>query len=402
LVREFVVMNAPESPQRLRTVVVQLETFAAASGWPGRLLLAAITLFMLWAGLDPKGYRFRNEVDWVENGGGLRFGRFGRVETEPVLSREQATALNQNGYALELAFDPAPDPHGGFRVLASFHSGGDGLQLIIGQWREVLIVMNGDDYSHRRRLPRITADTSKFPKRPLRLTINSNPTGTSLYLNGEPVATSAKLHLTLPSEPESGRLLLGNTASAGQPWLGVISFVSLLPRSLTAGEVASSWRTQGALSPSTSDALLLFRFEEAGGRTIRNHGSMVAPLTIPSGLNALGRRFLRGSMADSTSSRFLMLDTLVNFIGFMPFGAAVVIVLRSSHRSRPRTILVTALFGFALSLTIELAQAWMPSRDSSLRDLLLNTAGAPVGAWLWLVARLRLSRSLSDQPTERA
>ena len=395
-------MNAPESPQRLRAFAVQLEAFAAAPGRWGWLLLAAITLFMLWAGLDPKGYRFRNEVEWMENGGGLRFGRFGRVESEPFLSREQAAALNQNGYSLELALDPSPDPHGGFRVLASFHSGVDASQLIIGQWRQVLIVMNGDDYSNKRRMPRVSADTSKFPKRPLLLTINSTTNGTHLYLNGKSVATSAKLHLTLPSEPEPGRLTLGNTASASQPWPGVISFFSLLPRPLAASEVESRWRTQGVPSASTPEALLLYRFEEGGGSTIRNHGSLMASLTIPPRLHALGRRFLQGSMAASTPGHLLTLDSMVNFIGFMPFGVVLAIVLRTAQRSRGRILLVTIVAGFALSLVIELTQAWLPSRDSSLRDLLLNAAGAPVGAWLWCVARKWLGRFVSDRPTDGA
>lgn len=362
--------------------------------------LVVVTFVMLWAGLDPKGYRFRNEVEWVEGRAGVRFGRFGRVETGAVLSREQAEALNQNGYALELELDPSPDPHGGFRVLASFHSGDDATQLIVGMWREQLIVMNGDDYNNKRRLPRIAADTSKFPKRPLLLTINSTSKGTSLYLNGQPVATSAKLHLMLPGEPEAGRLVLGNSASASQPWLGVISFFSLLPRSLTAGEVESRWRTRGEPSASMAEVLLLYRFEEAGGYTIRNHGSLVAPLTIPPRLHALGRRFLQGSMAASTPTHSLTLDTVMNFIGFMPFGVAVAIVLRP--RSSGRIVLLTILAGFALSLAIELTQAWMPSRDSSLRDLLLNTAGAPLGAWLWLVARQRLSRFSSGPPIRSA
>ena len=364
--------------------------------------LVAVTFIMLWAGLDPKGYHFRNEVEWVEGRAGVRFGRFARVETEPFLSLEQATALNRSGYALELALDPSPDPRGGFRVLASFHSGVDATQLIAGMWRSQLIVMNGDDYNNKRRLPRITADTSKFPKGPLLLTINSTTEGTSLYLNGRPAATSAKLHLALPGEPEAGRMMLGNSASASQPWLGVISFFSLLPRPLTASEVESRWRTQGEPSGSEAEALLLYRFEEHAGNAIRNHGSLAAPLTIPPRLLALCRRFLQESLATSTPSHMLTFDSMVNFIGFMPFGAAMVIVLQSSRRSSRRIIFITAFVGFALSLAIELTQAWMPSRDSSLRDLLLNTAGAPLGAWLWLVARQWLSRFLSSPPVTSA
>jgi len=360
----------------------------------------AITLVMLWAGLDPKGYRFRNEVEWIEGRAGVRFGRFGRIETGPFLSLERAAALNRDGYALEVELDPAPDPHGGFRVLASFHSGVDATQLIVAMWRSQLIVMNGNDYNNKRRLPRITADTSKFPKGPLLLTISSTTNGTSLYLNGKPVATSAKLHLTLPSEMKPTCLLLGNSASASQPWLGVISFFSFLPRPLTASEVESRWRTRSNPSASTAEALLLYRFEEAGGSTIRNHGLLVASLTIPPRLHALGRRFLQGSLATSTPSHSLTLDTVVNFIGFMPFGASLAIVFRP--RAPRRIILITLFIGFALSLAIELTQAWMPSRDSSLRDLLLNTAGAPLGAWLWLLVRQWLGRFVSSHPVTSA
>ena len=121
---------------------------------------------------------------------------------------------------------------------------------------------------------------------------------------------------------------------------------------------------------------------------------------IPPRLHALGRRFLQGSLATSTPSHSLTLDTVVNFIGFMPFGAALAIVLRP--RAPRRIILITLFIGFALSLTIELTQAWMPSRDSSLRDLLLNTAGAPLGAWLWIVARQWLGRFLSSPPVTSA
>ena len=35
--------------------------------------LVAVTLIMLWAGLDPKGYRFRNDVERSEGGAGVQF-----------------------------------------------------------------------------------------------------------------------------------------------------------------------------------------------------------------------------------------------------------------------------------------------------------------------------------------
>lgn len=379
----------------------QVDAIANSRGPWRWLLLAAITLFMLWAGLDPKGYRFHNEVEWIDGTNGVRIGRFGRLQTEPFLSGEQAAALNRSGYAMELALDPSSDPHGAFGVIACLHNGDDAAQLVIGQWRNYLIVMNGRDYSHRHGLPRVSADISKYPKGPLRLSVNSSRNGTSLSLNGKAATTNAQWQLTLPVATEPGRFVMGNSVSASRSWRGVISYFSLAPHSMASSEIKSRPQASGEPSPSTEEPLVLYRFNESAGSTIQNHGSLPVPLEIPAGLNAIGRRFLRGSMADPVPNSALMLDSVVNFIGFMPFGAAFVLVLQPSGRSRRSILLLTALAGFALSLLIELTQAWMPTRDSSLRDLLLNTAGAPLGAWLWQMARQLSVDSLARYKAER-
>lgn len=378
-------MNAPESPHRWN-LFVQLEAFAAAPGWPGRLLLAAITLFMLWAGLDPKGYRFRNEVDWADNGG-LRFGRFGRAETEPFLSREQAANLNAQGFALEVVFEPQRNWDSNFRVLASFHSGVDATQLLIGQWREHLILMNGDDYSHARRTPRITADLSTFPAGPITLTINKSTNRTSLFLNGELISMSPKLRLALPAAPKPARLTLGNTANATLPWRGVIRQFELIDRPLSLAEIRARNRASNTAGVPVAGALLRYRFDAGRGTTVSNQGSLPVPLTIPARLYALGHRFLVGSLAATTPRTFLAIDSVVNFVGFMPFGAAIVILLQAARQGPIRAVLLATLASLLLSFTIELAQAWMPPRDSSLRDLLLNIGGGFTGACLWILAR---------------
>lgn len=390
-------MNAPESPRRRWNLFLQLEACATTPGWPGRLLLVAITVFMLWAGLDPKGYRFHNEVDWVENGGGLRFGRFGRAETVPFLPREQAATLNTRGFALELVFEPPRKWDSTFRVLASFHNGADAAQLIIGQWREHLVVMNGDDYSHARRTPRLTADMAPFPPGPLTLTINSSTNRTSLYLNGELISAGPRLHLTLPAGPEPGRLTLGNTANASLPWRGVIRQFALTARPMTAAEIRSRARTVAGAPQPPAEPLLFYRVTQASGVTVSSHGSWPVPLVIPSRLYALGPRFLLGSLAAATPRKLLAVDSVVNFAGFMPFGAALALLLQAARHGRVRVVLVATLASLVFSFLIELAQAWMPPRDSSLRDLLLNTVGGGLGAWGWMLARQWWQRVLPKE-----
>ncbi|HSH15477.1 MAG TPA: hypothetical protein VLD18_05545, partial [Verrucomicrobiae bacterium] len=59
-----------------------VETFSSshrtATPWH-RVLLLVVVLITLWAGLDPKDYRFHNEVDWLPDPPGIHFGKYGRV-----------------------------------------------------------------------------------------------------------------------------------------------------------------------------------------------------------------------------------------------------------------------------------------------------------------------------------
>src|SRR5438874_8314278 len=75
-------------------------------------------------------------------------------------------------------------------------------------------------------------------------------------------------------------------------------------------------------------------------------------------------------------------DVLLNILLFAPLGAALALHLRSI----PRCALSAAL----LSAAIELAQLYIPGRDSSLGDVLSNTLGGTLGALVTRAAVLWL------------
>ena len=82
-------------------------------------------------------------------------------------------------------------------------------------------------------------------------------------------------------------------------------------------------------------------------------------------------------------------DVLINVVAYAPLGCLVALTaVRRGPVEEPtrwrRTLLQVAGIGFAISLLLELAQAYLPGRVSSPVDLLANTLGAVVGAALSL------------------
>ena len=110
-------------------------------------------------GLRPKDYDFTNRVSLIEGRGGLQFEKYSMAHTEQVGDNMARQLSGQKGFTLFLNFNPQPDFDDGFGLILVMHSGNDSEQLIIGQWKSHIIAMNGDDYAHKQRLPRISFDT---------------------------------------------------------------------------------------------------------------------------------------------------------------------------------------------------------------------------------------------------
>jgi hypothetical protein len=255
----------------------------------------------------------------------------------------------------------------------------------VGQWQQHVIVMNGDDYSHRRRWPRISADTSRRVADQMLLTITTGPEGTRIYLDGDEAAVNRDLRLTLPAEPQPGRLVIGNSLRANNSWLGSVSGFALFARVLSPDDLKcheAAWREPGNLAfAQTEDPFLLYAFDEGRGGAVRDLSPQHIPLEITNRLVALEPRAFMLPSLDFENTGSLVSDVAVNLVGFIPFGLAFAWFLRGPSRSKRSVLLWTVAAGCLLSFVIELAQVWLPSRDSSLLDLLLNTLGTLLGAW---------------------
>jgi glycopeptide antibiotics resistance protein len=77
-------------------------------------------------------------------------------------------------------------------------------------------------------------------------------------------------------------------------------------------------------------------------------------------------------------------DLFVNILGFIPFGFAVSAWARKDGERKNTTAMgIALLLGAGISLFIELLQVYLPTRDSSLTDVMNNVLGMYLGARLF-------------------
>jgi hypothetical protein len=353
------------------------------------LLTLALTMVMLVVGLNPRGFDGGNGVYWQDGMPGAHFAR-GIAYTAPVLDRAQLAGDGQTWtWRVTLRAEPREAP--GFGIIAGLYSGADTGQLQLGQWRRTLVVMAGDDYAHRERGPRLSyeiADSDDV----LRLDIVQGADGATLFVNGQPAARSPRAGWPALGTPAPGRLVLGSTVTGQYPWRGTLLDVAVFDRALTADELHPGMVTaaqDGDPAPRhRPEPLLAFDLSTVADRRVPSSGHLATELNIPPAYLAPELRALSWPSQWRPLSRALVIDVVVNLLGFIPFGfCAAWAAWQALGRGIGVAVVLAVAAGVLLSLVIELVQVWLPTRDSSLLDLLMNGLGTAIGAAVFALRR---------------
>ncbi len=208
-----------------------------------------------------------------------------------------------------------------------------------------------------------------------------------------------------PSGEEfSGRLVVANSPIYSDYWQGVLSGLAIYDRSLTGAQVArhyQSW-TQGKPVITPEDGCIaLYLFDERGGSVVRNQVSYRVASGVAGGVaSGLAPRVVSGNdllipnhylILDQTVldpvwvafdwSMGFWTDAVINVAGFIPVGCLLCAYFTGRGLGRPA--LISSVLGFAISLGIELIQSHLPTRDSSMSDVIANTAGSVIGAGIY-------------------
>ena len=371
-----------------------------AVGWCMPILRIAVLVIILIAGLWPFNPIPHNDVRWLSGANGLQFGMHGIVSTDTALPIQGAGS--GNGCTLELWLVPdSGDDNNTFLAIATaeqperFRMAQYGDEVLFQ--REIL--RKGQDA----RVAEIEVAHVFHADQPVYLAIAGDESGTTAYVDGRIAGKSARFGMTRADL--EGRIYFGTATTRFATWQGTLKGIRITGRKLNEREIqansAAGVAARGA--PAIPGEVGAYWFREGQGSIAKADLPENPELTIPKYFTIPWKPLLTPPWKEFRASRGYVADIVLNVAGFMPLGF-VFLPLFSKRFGERGSILKIILLGFAVSLLIELLQAWIPSRTSGMTDLITNTAGTYLGAlvcsWGPVQGVLRESGEVRSSPSK--
>jgi hypothetical protein len=230
------------------------------------------------------------------------------------------------------------------------------------------------------------------------LTLAFGPQRTSLYVDGTLLRLAREFHLS--RDDLSGQLVVANSPVENASWSGELRGLAFYSRELVPAQILrhyGKWTQTGRPEVSQDEGLVaLYLFNEKSGNVIHNQVVFGPDLYIPDRYREVDQALLKRPWNEYQSASDYWESVLTNIAGFVPLGFFLYAYLSLGFHVR-RAASITILIGGLLSLTIETLQAFLPTRDSGMTDIITNTLGTAAGVALcrWTSS---ICESLSDSP----
>jgi VanZ family protein len=213
------------------------------------------------------------------------------------------------------------------------------------------------------------------------VTISSSQSGTTVFASGEFVKKFENFRLS--NQDLTGRLVVGNSPVTTDDWSGQLRGIAVYDREMTAGEVSHhfvNWTTGTRFSLAQSKgAIAIYPFNEGDGNVAHNLLDPATDLHIPERFFVLHAQFLERPWDEFRPDWNYWKDVGINVGGFIPLGLFFCAYFFLNGKIE-HPVAITIALGFAVSLTIEVSQGFLPTRDSGMTDLITNTLGTAIGA----------------------
>ena len=185
----------------------------------------------------------------------------------------------------------------------------------------------------------------------------------------------------------SATLALGSLVDGQNGWRGELFSLSMIDRSIEPAKTPVPASLRGNL-------VMSYDFTGPFRRLVPDVGSGAPnPLWIPERYTVPSRIILAPPTHYNWHTRWFVFDMAGNVLAFFPFGFLGAIIFIRQRKSVVQGIVITVLAAFLFSLSVEMLQAWLPTRNSSMVDLICNVVGAGIGTFFsrisWIQAALK-------------
>ena len=376
-----------------------------------RLFLPCYLLLISVVGLWPFTFHQINNAALTPDNG-LRFERPGTAFTSiPPGKLRDLTAFT---IAIRLATDSSG--LSSFEKIVSYAITQQDANFILGQWKDGLgMHLRADGKSQE---IHFGADGVLRKDARICCIISYNGNTLQLYENGTIRKKRDVGALRFTAWEDSYPIVMGTDGHGNSQWRGTIYEIALYDRALAPEEVqgckgptdamvAADPRSGGSernaieadgrqpasghrKSEAAEDRRPLIHYvfapentyatEFRGGRAlaVRDLGrGVAADLVVPDYFMPYQRAYLKNDRMQYSSN---WLDVTINILGFIPLGVLLMRSLTGRGMNAVMALSLAVAAGSGVSFGVEYLQAFLPSRDSSLRDLITNCAGTLIGS----------------------
>ncbi len=348
--------------------------------------LAAVCVILtlgLWPFHSPQ-----NQVTWLRGSNGLSFGNSGTVLSPATF--QMPSGGDESCWTIEIWAQPRPYQNSA--TLLAFYAPENPYQLRLRQsLTDLRIQAEIPNGPHNTATKNFYVPEVFRRARPVFITITSGEQGTKVYVAGRFAGKDSALRI--PKNAFTGQILLGDSPLQPDSWAGQIRGVGIYDAELNASQAFQhydTWTKNGRPEVSAQEHnVALYLFDEHTGRIVHNQVKSGIDLYIPERYMVVNKIFMEPLWKEFSMSRSYWSAVLKNIVGFIPLGFCF--YAYASALQIKRATLLTVFLGGVVSVTIEILQAYLPTRDSGMTDIITNTLGTWGGVLLYQrVSRCRL------------
>ncbi len=326
-----------------------------------------------------------NQVAWLKDRPGLQFG--GTATAIGSATIRTPGPGPESGGSIEIGLQPGLI--WGRGTILAFYRPENSSQLLLNQSLTGLEISIRHTAPDRASARPYVGEIFRRTK-PLFLTIASGTQGTKVYVDGVLVRTLGGF---LPAKEFAGRLIVGDAPGQPNSWRGRFFGLAIYHRELPPAQIVrdyENWTRTGLIdSAQEADMVAFYPMDERAGQIVHDRSEHGLNLFIPERYMVLDQIWLEPFWQEFSMSRSYWSAVVKNIVGFIPFGCCFYAWLAACHLKR--AALATVVLGAAVSVTIEVLQAYLPTRDSGTTDIITNTFGTWVGVVAFRVVRPLIS-----------